>query len=1381
MAFVVIQHLAPTHPSSLVDVLGQTTRMPVIEAVHGTSLVPNHVYVIPPDTHLTLRGGVLEVLARTSEPRCPYLPVDVFFRSLADARKTTAIGVVLSGSAGDGTEGLTAIKAQGGITLAQAPESAKYPMMPQSAIAAGAVDRVLSVEALAAELGRLARHPYVRFEPPGPEAQELPEAEDTIVGAICKLLRVRTGVDFGGYKRNTIRRRLARRMTLGKRERLADYLTLLQADPSELRALSEDLLIRVTGFFRDPAMFAALAHQVLPEILEHKLKDETELRVWIPGCSTGEEVYSIAITVAEVLGEAMRRGSIQIFGSDISEAAIDRARSGVYPDAIAADVTEAQLRRFFTKVDGGYRISKGIRDLCVFVKHDVTRDPPFTRLDLISCRNLLIYFSAELQKKVIPLLHHALNDPGFLVLGRTETIGFPHLFALEDHANKIYRRKPALAKLVVAFPAAFPRTVHPGAVPPKPREAALALSDLRREADRVLQARYGPAAVVVNEALDIVCTRGRTGPYLELPSGEAKLNVLAMAREGLLYDIRLALHRARKEDAFVRRDAAHVRVDGRSRSVHIEVSPLSLAPATRERYFLVVFRDVAVVPDDHAATAGRRRKPARREPSSELQIVQKLRDELDATKDYLQSVIEEHSVTNEELASTNEELLSSNEELQSTNEELETAKEELQSANEELSTVNNELHSRNAELSQSNSDLFNVMSSIEVPIVLVGPDRRIRRFTPRAADQMNLIASDVGRPIREINLDVGIEELDRSIARVIETMEVEEAEVRDRTGRWFRLQIRPYMTANHQIDGAVVSLVDIDAPKRALAERDRLLETIRHERGFLEAVVQQMPAGVIIAEAPSGKLLLANQRITEILGQPLVPFASLAELGAVRGLHSDGRPYKPEEWPLARSIRHGEVVAGEQIVLQRQDGSYATVLASSAPILIGDGKTFGGVVALVDLSREIEARVRTDREQKLLGDTAAFLSDGLDLDKTLQTTVQLVVPHIADWCIVDLKEGDKPLRQAAVAHADPEKEMRARELARRLPPDPQLEHGIGYVLRTRKPEIYPLVTDLAWVANALSVAHPAILRELGARSYICVPLIAREQVMGVLSLIRGPASERYDEQSLRLAEQLGQRFAIAIDNARLYRTALDAVRLRNEFFSIAAHELRTPMSALLGQIQGMRLLAERNQLAPDDAQWKSLAVAERQVRRLDQLVNTLLDVSQIASGRFALQRDDVDFAAVVQEVTARFEEQARRAGCVLEVRADGPVQGSWDRLRLEQVVTNLLTNALKYGAGKPIEVRVDSDDTTVRLAVRDHGIGIAAEDLERIFGQFERAVPAKHYAGLGMGLFITRQIVEAHGGTVRASSEPGKGSTFTAELPRRASTDDNLTPATRRV
>lgn len=561
------------------------------------------------------------------------------------------------------------------------------------------------------------------------------------------------------------------------------------------------------------------------------------------------------------------------------------------------------------------------------------------------------------------------------------------------------------------------------------------------------------------------------------------------------------------------------------------------------------------------------------------------------------------------------------------------------------------------------------------------------------------------------------------------------------------------------------------APSERLPpERARLLEHLPQAQGLLEAVVRRMPGGVILAGAPSGRPLLWNDAVEQFFDLPVPPTGGLARRRRFEWLRPDGRPYLPEELPLERSLRTGEVVTREKIVVRRDDGSRATLLESAAPIRGADGCVLAAVMTFLDVSGEEAERERTDAEQLLLAEIGGVLGGFLDVGQILERTARLVVPTFADGCILDLQEDGEPLRQAAIAHVDPGKEELARELARRQGPDLEPEHGVGYVLREGRADVYPELLDERWTPHPLGDEHPALLRELGARSYVCVPLETRGKAFGALSLVRGEGGPRYDDRSLRLAEELGRRLSAAIENAWLYRTAVDALRMRNDFFSVASHELKTPLGALLLQVQKLQRIGERTQGAgiPLEAQVKSLSLIERQVRKLLELTNAVLDFSRIASGTVALRREDVDLADLVGETISRFEELALRAGSVVVASLARPSMGRWDRMRLEQVVSNLLSNAIKYGAGKPIDVSVEVDPAAARLVVRDGGIGIAQEDLTRVFGRFERAVSPRHYAGLGMGLYLTRQIVEAHGGTIRVTSLPGEGSTFVVELPREA-------------
>ena len=834
MALVLIQHLDPTHTSFLREALVKTTKMPVHQAEDGTRVEVNHVYVIPPNTNLSIHAGRLTLTPRNDDGKGPHLPVDHFFRSLAAERGSRAIGVVLSGTASDGTEGLRAIREANGITFAQDPASAKFDGMPRSAVDAGVVDYCLPLPELAETLTRISQHPYVTAT-----AWESTTAMHD-AGALEKifaLVRQAARVDFSEYKSPTFERRLARRMALRTVESLRDYLKILQGSPAEVMALYEDTLIHVTSFFRDPAVFESLKASVFPAITRGKA-DGASIRIWVAGCATGEEVYSLAIALLEFLGTASR--PIQIFGSDLSSKAIETARAGFYPDSALRDMSDERRRRYFTKVERGYRIVKSIRELCVFVQHDLARDPPFSKLDLVSCRNVLIYFDQELQKRVVPTFHYALSQPGFLVLGHAENIGgFKQLFEAVDKTHKIFARTAVVSTL------RFARRSERSESPSSPRMPDRAVPEIRPEADlskrldRLLVARYAPPGIVVNGKMEIVQFRGQTGAYLQPAPGEPRHDLMHMARDGLAMTLRTTVAKAKGGTLPIRAAGVEFGENGAKRSCDVVVIPLAGASSERDTFYVILFEErpapTATAKRGKALSAPAKVRDKRRAPE--------LARELAATKEYLQTIIAEHGRTNEDLGTANEELVSGNDELQSMNEELETAKEELQSLNEELTTVNDELQNRNHEAAQVNGDLVNLLTTVDIPILILDSERKIRRFTPKARRILNVLASDVGRPFEDIKTNIDVPDLDQQIADVIDTMAIRESEVQDREGQWYRLQIRPYKTTDNRIDGAIVSLVDIDGLKhlieaaqlanadaeRANRTKDEFLATLSHE------------------------------------------------------------------------------------------------------------------------------------------------------------------------------------------------------------------------------------------------------------------------------------------------------------------------------------------------------------------------------------------------------------------------------------------------------------------------------------------------------------------------------------------------------------------------
>ena len=818
MAFILIQHLDPTHHSILSELVAKETAMPVMEVSDGLAVQPNHVYVIPPNASMTISGRALQIAPR-EESRGLHMSIDHFMRSLASEEGSGAIGVILSGSGSDGTLGVGEIQAQGGVTFAQEPESAKYGSMPRNAIAAGSVDYVLPPKGIARELARIARHPYAAGGTA--DGEEYSDGDEAKLHTIFQLLRRNTGVDFTHYRKTTILRRIERRMMMHKIDQLNEYVKYVHLHPGEINSLYQDILINVTSFFRNPRVFEALKTEVFPTILSNRLT-EAPIRVWTPGCSSGEETYSIAIALLEFLGDRSHQIPLQFFGTDVSESSIAKARKGIYPENIQGDVSAERLRRFFTKAESGYGITKSIRDVCIFAQHNLLSDPPFSQMDLICCRNVLIYLEPILQSRVASLFHYALRVGGFLALGTSEGLGSAAgLFATRNRSLKIFSKKVSAVRQVVTFslnPYQERGEYGPARVPNKQPDTTWDYLEAQKEFDRRLLSQYAPATVFINEDLEIIHSRGQINRYMKLAPGRASLSILKMAREGLLLDLRNAIAKAKKENSTVHRQNVQVkngngRENGKGgaasrtesiRWVNIEVAPIRIGNL-KELYFMILFQEATSKPGAKPSrrTVARARE---RETKRETARTAELEQELAATKGYLQSVIETQEATNEELQSANEEILSSNEELQSTNEELETAKEELQSANEELSTVNDELCSRNAEVTQINNDLTNLLSSIDIPVVMVGSDLTIRRFTPRAQEVLGLIPSDVGRPFLNINPSVEVRDLQQMVVQVIANSREIEKEVRDQAGNRFHLRILPYRTAEGQAEGAVITL-----------------------------------------------------------------------------------------------------------------------------------------------------------------------------------------------------------------------------------------------------------------------------------------------------------------------------------------------------------------------------------------------------------------------------------------------------------------------------------------------------------------------------------------------------------------------------------------------
>jgi two-component system CheB/CheR fusion protein len=800
LAFVVVQHLDPTHKTMLVEILQRATTMEVIEVHEQTVVEARRVYVIPPNHDLTIKDGSLR-LAEPAGPRGLRLPVDVFLRSLAVELQRGAVAVILSGMGSDGTAGARSIKERGGLVLVQDPSVARFDSMPKSVIDAGLADIITTVEAMPKKiLGALRRGPERAREP------VLSDSYKDALAEIVQLLRAQLGHDFSLYKSTTLVRRIERRMGIHQLAAIADYLRLLQENPVEVHNLFKELLIGVTRFFRDPQSWEYLSKEVLPAMGAAHARGAT-LRAWVPGCSTGEEAFSLAIAFREQVLAGVVACRLQIFATDLDPDAIDRARRGTYPASIAADLSSERLARFFVADGESYRVRKEIRDMVIFAQQNVLTDPPFTRLDLLSCRNFLIYIEPELQRRLLPIFHYSLNPGGVLFLGSAETIGgHTHLFSPLSAKAKLYRRievTPRRGALV------FSPASSGGSAVEAPLRRPVA--NIEHAADKLLLARHSPPAVLINDAGDILYCSGQTGRYLEPPAGKANWNILAMAREGLRLPLTRALSQLRQERGELALPGLKVASEAGERVIDLTATALDL-PGPLFGLILVILHEAAV-----EAPARARKRPA----AASEELV-KARAEALALRSELQAMQEEQQSSHEEMMSANEELQSTNEELQSTNEELTTSREEMQSMNEELQTLNTELQTKIDELSRASDDMRNLLDSTDIATLFLDSALHVRRFTAQATRLIRLIPSDVGRPVTDITSAINYPELAADAREVLRALVFSERQVTTSDGRWFTAKIMPYRTLEDRIAGVVITFTDITVAKALEAELRRV-------------------------------------------------------------------------------------------------------------------------------------------------------------------------------------------------------------------------------------------------------------------------------------------------------------------------------------------------------------------------------------------------------------------------------------------------------------------------------------------------------------------------------------------------------------------------------
>ena len=1047
MTFVLVSHLAPDQKSHLTEIMERHTSMPVLPIQDSVRPLPNHVYVLEPNQIVQLREGAFHLRERAPNERFP-TTIDIFFRSVAADQKNHAIGVVLSGADSDGALGLKAIKGEGGVAIVQSPESATHASMPRSSIAADHVDLVLPPGEIAIELGRIADQfgrPEVRLLDEG----RVPEGEEQAYQRIVQLLRSFSGIEVRQYKPETIRRRIARRMLLLHKESLAEYHRFLQIRSDELRSLQEDILINVTRFFRDPEFWDALQTGIFPAVF-HERRTDRPVRVWCAGCSTGEEAYSLAISLIEYISRNGLDMPIQIFGTDASDRSIEMARIGIYPETIAADVSPERIRRFFINTGHGYQVSKRVRDVCVFARQNLCNDPPFSHIDILSCRNVLIYFNLALQRQVLSAFHYALEPGGYMLLGLSEGLReYSDVFTAVDRKAKIYMKTGHRMQNGDSVHSYVLRTPDPAAdldgVPPPREGVSWPELELQRTADRIVLARYGPAGLIIDELMNVLQTRGHLLPYLQLLPGAVSWNLRRVVREDVFNHVRGFVQRSIQENIPVSSSFSTFDEENGEQQIHVDVLPITNS-VIRERCFLILFQSLEKAewprPIDAAA-------PPQLTGDEKDRVISQLRQDPTSTRFHLQSLIEERDARHQELISANEEIQSANEELQSTNEELETTKEELQSANEELQTVNEELQQRNASLAQTSNDLANLLNSVNIPLLMLTSDFHIRQFTPPMQRLFNVRPADVGRSISEIRLQLSVEDILPILQDVHDTLGTREMEVQDRNGKWYLMRVRPYRTSEDKIEGLVLVLLDIDQLR---SSQQNLVEA----RDFAASVLETVPVPVVVLNQDctirtvnTAFRELARLPARELVGRSMPDLMQLLwaydELGPkLSALLESGGPDSFE-------FEHTSTIFGRQTLLVK------------ARLLADEGNR-ALLLTLEDINRRREAEEMLASQKQQLENE--YEQATRQLDRT-QEELRRLTAHLFT------AQEEERQKVSSELHDDISQRLSALEL---ILAEAQKNKGDPARIETAREQLQTLNTDVRSLSHRL---HPAILEDLG--------------------------------------------------------------------------------------------------------------------------------------------------------------------------------------------------------------------------------------------------------------------------------------------------------------
>lgn len=1287
MAFVLIPHLDPTHQSLMVELLAKYTTEPVVEATEGMAVKPNHVYILPPNKYMTIREGTLR-LTGPVERRGVQTSIDVFLRSLAEDQQERAICVILSGTGAHGTLGLKAIKASGGMAMVQEPKSAEFDRMPLSAIDTGLADYILPPENMPAALIKFVQH----FDVNGGVRTDVPGESSDELTRILALLRARTKYDFRCYRNRMLRRRIERRMGLHQIEQMSAYLNLLREHPEEIKQLSRDLLISVTSFFRDAEAYHILESQVLPTLIQAK-DNEAPLRVWISGCATGEEAYSLAMLLIEQLVAAQKSCRLQIFATDVDEDALETARQGVYPESIAADVSPERLARFFTRADDySYRVNKQLREVVTFASQNLIGDAPFSRLDLISCRNLLIYLEPNIQTKVISLMHFALNEGGYLLLGPSETIGQQvDLFEPVSKKWRVYRRIGPNRPDRVDFPIAAARDQ-------KDLGRRLAESAGTRSTgfaeltQQLLLEDFAPAAVLINRKYEVLFFFGPSMLYLDQPTGEPTRDLMLLARDGLRTRLRAAVHKAITEQQRVSVTGARIKRNSGYVAVHLTVKPVQ-TPNAAEGLLLVTFADEAM------PAASRPTEPVTVDES----LVKQLEFELISTREDLQSTIEELESSNEQLKASNEEVMSMNEELQSANEELETSKEELQSLNEELSTVNSQLQDKVEELEQSNNDIANLLSSTDIATVFLDLELRIKQFTPVTTKLLNLIATDVGRPLTDITPKFTDGDLVGDCHEVIRHLAPRETEVRTQDGGWCLRRIMPYRTLDNRIDGVVITFTDVSQMKQA-AERMRRLATVLLDSN-----------DALTVHDFDGRITAWNRGAVRMYGY------SEAEALGMNILQLAPEEHRQEFRALIERLHRGERVESWETQRVCQDGRILEVWLTVTTLRDEAGQPNAVATTERDISEQI--RSREALEKRVRDRTALFEV----ANKKLQAT------------LTERRRMEDALREnrdriAAILDTAAEGIITINERAIVDSFNKAAETIFGYAasevlgqnVKMLMPSPYHEAHD-GYLASYLTTGAKKIIgigREVVGRrkngSTFPLELAVSELHDGNQRLFTGMIRDISERRALE--KELSE--VVAEEQRRIGQDLHDSVGQELTGIGLVAASLVDSLA----------------KTSPPDGELA--AKIAKGVNRV------LAQVRTLSQGLVPVEVDAAGLMTALAELCVRMRDHS---GVSFAFSCDRPVpiEDNLTARQFYRIAQEAITNALRHAQPRHIHVTLEeADDHTITLSVQDDGVGIQTQ------------TPA----GTGMGLRIMRYRAGLINATLNVTPAGGGGTLVTCTL-----------------